>query len=98
MAKGYWIVNNTVNDLEGYKTYQAANAAPFKQYNAKFLVRAGNQEVREGDGLPRSVVLEFPSYADAVACYDSADYQAAKRIREDYASGTLIIVEGYDAE
>ena len=29
MAKGYWIVNNIVNDGETYKAYQAANAAPF---------------------------------------------------------------------
>lgn len=96
MAKGYWIVNNVVNDAETYKSYQAANAAPFAEYGAKFLVRAGTQQGREGQTLPRSVVIEFASYEDAIACYESESYSAAKAVRESAANGTLVIVEGYD--
>ena len=43
-----------------------------------------------------SVVIEFPSYEAALACYDDPDYQAAKAIREGVAEGRLVIVEGYD--
>jgi uncharacterized protein (DUF1330 family) len=97
MAKAYWIVNNLITDPAAYEAYKAANAAPFAAYGARFLVRAGAQTVREGQAHPRSVVIEFASMADAVACYESPEYQAALALRKEAATGSLIIVEGYDA-
>lgn len=96
MAKGYWIVNNVVHDLDIYNKYKEANAAPLAEYGAKFLVRGGQQESREGTNHPRTVVIEFPSYEAALACYDSEGYTKAVAIREPAADGNLIIVEGYD--
>lgn len=95
--KGYWIGNMDVRDAAIYEKYRAANAKPFADYGAKFLVRGGTQQIREGSANARTVVIEFASYADAVACYESAGYQAAKDIRMSVADGSLIIVEGYDA-
>lgn len=97
MPKGYWIGHVTIDDVEAYKMYQQANAAPFAEYGARFLVRGGAQQVREGQARPRSVVLEFPSIEAAYACYESDGYQAAKTIREAVSAGDLVIVEGYDA-
>jgi uncharacterized protein (DUF1330 family) len=97
MPKGYWVANMDVHKADIYDTYRAANAKPFADFGARFLVRAGKQTVPEGSGNSRTVVLEFPSYADALACYQSADYQAAKDIRLNAADGTLIIVEGYES-
>ena len=96
MAKGYWIANMDVRDPQVYDTYRAANAKPLKDCGAKFLVRGGTQNAVEGPVKSRTVIIEFPSYADALACYESADYQAAKSIRLDVADGTLMIVEGYE--
>jgi uncharacterized protein (DUF1330 family) len=96
MAKGYWIANNIVHDAQAYEAYKAANGAVFASYNARFVVRGGQQDLREGTMYPRSVVIEFASYADAVACYDSPEYQAAKALRDPVAEGNLVIVEGYD--
>lgn len=96
MPKAYWIANMDVHDAAKYDVYRAANAAPFAQYGAKFIVRGGKQEVREGAGRARSVVIEFASYAEAIACYESDGYQAAKALRVDISDGTLVIVEGYD--
>ncbi|QUJ77136.1 DUF1330 domain-containing protein [Sulfitobacter albidus] len=95
--KGYWIGNMDVRDAEVYDKYRAANAKPFADYGARFLVRGGTQQVREGQANPRTVVIEFPSYAEAVACYESPAYQAAKDIRLTVADGSLIIIEGYDS-
>jgi len=97
MPKGYWVANMNVHKADVYDTYRAANAKPFADFGAKFLVRAGTQTAPEGAAHNRTVVLEFPSYADALACYESADYQAAKDIRLEAADGTLIIVEGYES-
>ena len=96
MPKGYWIGHVTIDDVETYKLYQQANAAPFKEFGAKFLVRGGPQQVREGDMRGRSVVLEFPTIEAAYACYESDTYQEAKAIRDAVSAGDIAIVEGYD--
>ena len=96
MPKGYWIANNIVHDAGKYEEYKALNAVAFKKYGAKFLVRAGEQQSREGDAHPRTVVLEFPSYQAAVECYVSSEYKKALQLRLGIADSNLIIVEGYD--
>ena len=96
MPKGYWIGHVTIDDVETYELYQQANAAPFKEFGAKFLVRGGPQQVREGDMRGRSVVLEFPTIEAAYACYESDAYQEAKAIRDAVSAGDIAIVEGYD--
>ncbi len=94
--KGYWIGHVDITDPEGYKPYQAANAAAFSKFGARFLVRGGTREVAEGKVRGRTVVLEFPSYEAALACYRSPEYQAAKRLRDGKGEIDLIVVEGYD--
>lgn len=96
MPKGYWIARMDVKDAEVYDTYRAANAKPFSDYGAKFVVRGGQQSVREGSWRARTVVLEFASYAQAIACYESDAYQSAKDIRLPVSEGDMVIVEGYD--
>ncbi|HLH88124.1 MAG TPA: DUF1330 domain-containing protein [Xanthobacteraceae bacterium] len=94
--KGYWIGHVDIVDPEGYKAYQAANAMPFSEFGGRFLVRGGTREVTEGTVRSRTVVLEFPSYEAALACYRSPGYQAAKRLRDGKGQIDLVIVEGYD--
>jgi uncharacterized protein (DUF1330 family) len=94
--KGYWIGHIEVTDPEAYQRYLAANQAPFGQFGARYLVRAGQREVTEGKARGRTVVMEFPSFDAAVGCYQSHAYQAAKKLREGAAIADLIAVEGYD--
>lgn len=96
MAKGYWIGNVDVHDAEAYKAYVAANAVAFAKYGGKFLVRGGQNEVREGSYASRLVVIEFKDYATAKACYDSPEYQAALKLRLPVSTGNIAIVEGWD--
>lgn len=96
MPKGYWISNNIVRDAAEYEKYKAKNAAPFAEFGARFVVRGGQQQEREGKPFPRTVIIEFPSYEAAIACYDSAAYQEAMAIRVPVSEGNLTIVEGYD--
>jgi uncharacterized protein (DUF1330 family) len=93
---GYWIGHVDITDPEGYKAYAAANAAPFGKFGARFLVRGGTREVVEGKVRGRTVVLEFPSFDAALACYRSDDYQAVKKLRDRKGELDLIVVEGYD--
>ncbi len=94
-AKGYWIGRIDVSDLEDYQKYIAANGPAFAAYNARFLVRGGAFDAVEGKARSRNVVIEFPSFADAQACYHSAEYQHAKAFRDPVSTGELIIIEGY---
>ncbi len=96
MAKGYWIGRVDVHDLETYMKYVKANAAPFAEYGARFLVRGGQFENPEGDSRSRNVVIEFPSYEAALACYESEGYQKAKAIRLPVSEGDIVIIEGYE--
>ena len=96
MAKGYWVGQIVVHDLEQYQAYRAANAEAFAKYGARFLIRGGEQTIVEGQANPRTVVIEFKDIATAQACYDSPEYQAAKKLRDPVSDGNLVIVEGYD--
>ena len=96
MVRGYWIVRVDVHDAEAYKDYAAANGAAFAQYGGRFLVRGGAFEAVSGTARARNVVIEFPSYADALACWHSELYQAARAKQKGGAETDLIVIEGYD--
>lgn len=94
--KGYWIGHVDVTDPEGYKPYTVANAVPFGKFGARFIVRGGRHEVTEGRQRARTVVMEFPSYDAALACYRSPDYQAALAMRKGSADVDLVVIEGIE--
>ena len=79
MAKGYWIGRVDVHNDEGYKPYAAANAAIFRKYGGRFVVRAGKFECVEGTSRSRNVVIEFPDYAAALACYSRPNTRPTSR-------------------
>ena len=94
--KGYWIGHVDVTDTEGYKSYIVANKAPFGKFGARYLVAGGRFEVMEGRQRARTVVLEFPSYEAALACYRSDDYQGVALLRKGKAEIDLVVIEGVD--
>ena len=98
MPKGYWIAQVDVHDIDSYRNiYVAQNGPIFKKYGARFLARGGAFEDKEGARhRTRNVVIEFPDYATALACYASPEYQRLVGLRAAFAEGELIIVEGYD--
>ena len=84
-AKAYWIANNTINDMAGLLRYREANRAVMTRYGAKFIVMHGQQKMVEGQSRENWTVVEFPSYASAVACYEDPEYTAAAEIRWRWA-------------
>jgi uncharacterized protein (DUF1330 family) len=96
MPKGYWIGRIAVKDEAGYKPYAAANPAIFRKYGGRFVVRAGQFECPEGESRSRNVVIEFPDYASALACYRSPEYQRNIKVRQPHSVVDLVIIEGYD--
>lgn len=96
MPKGYWIARVDVKNEEAYKPYTVANGPIFKKFGGHFVVRGGPCEVLEGTARARNVVIEFPDYATALACYRSPEYQENMKIRQANAVTDLIVIEGYD--
>ncbi|HET8692094.1 MAG TPA: DUF1330 domain-containing protein [Steroidobacteraceae bacterium] len=93
--KAYVIVNVNVRDPERYKDYIKAATPTVAAHGGRYIVRAGRAERLEGDvDIHRLVVLEFPSFAQARAWYDSPDYREALAIRQSCATAELVIVEG----
>jgi uncharacterized protein (DUF1330 family) len=96
MAKGYWIGRVDVHNEEGYKPYAAANLAIFKKFGGRYVVRGGNATTVEGQSRSRNVVIEFPDYEAALACYRSPEYQENIKVRQPHSIADLIVIEGYD--
>jgi uncharacterized protein (DUF1330 family) len=96
MAKGYWIARVDVKNEKGFNPYAAANAAIFKKFGGHYLVRGGKFDAVEGNSRARNVVIEFPDYAAALACYRSPEYQENIKVRLPHATVDLIVIEGYD--
>jgi uncharacterized protein (DUF1330 family) len=96
MAKGYWVARVDVHDAEAYARYVAANAHAFALYGGRFIVRGGRFETVLGTSRARNVVIEFPSYEAALACWHSPEYQAARALQAGGAEMDAIVIEGYD--
>jgi uncharacterized protein (DUF1330 family) len=96
MAKGYWIGRVDVDNEEGYKPYAAANPGIFKKFGGRYVVRGGKTTGVEGQSRSRNVVIEFPDYDSAMACYRSPEYQQNIKLRQPHSTADIIVVEGYD--
>lgn len=95
MPKGYWIAHVAVTDPDQYQKYVQATPEAFAKYGARFIARGGRAEEVEGPlDRGRHVVIEFPSYEAAKACFDSPEYQAARAHRLPAGTATITIVEG----
>ncbi|MDI1238819.1 MAG: DUF1330 domain-containing protein [Polaromonas sp.] len=94
MAKAYWIVRVSVRNPAEYPAYLTAARPAFEKFGARFLVRGGPFECMEGSARERNVVVEFADMATAQACYQSAEYQQARAIRQQHADTDFIIAEG----
>ena len=94
MPMAYWIVRVSVRDADRYPDYLTAARPAFEKFGARFIVRGGAFEKMEGSARDRNVVVEFADRNTALACYRSAEYQAAKAVRQKYADADFIIIDG----
>ena len=94
MSKGYWMVSVTIRDPDTYRRYIEGNAAAFAKYGGTFLARGGRHESPEGPTGTRNAIIEFDSYEQALACYNSPEYQDALKHRLASSSAHTVIVEG----
>ena len=94
MPKAYVITRCDILNPEAYARYAAEASKAIAAAGGRILARGGRYEALEGRARARNVVIEFDSYEAARAYYYSADYQAAKALREGAAEMEMVAVEG----
>ena len=91
----YWMVTMHVTDPKAYEEYKKHTPAALQKYGGKFLARGGRSQIVEGENLgERAVLIEFPSFEQAMKCYNSPEYQKAKGFRVGAAEAHIVVVEG----
>jgi uncharacterized protein (DUF1330 family) len=96
MAKGYWITfYRSVTNPNALAQYAKLAEVSIRAKGGRFLARGMAARV-EGGPNQRSVIIEFDSLADAVAAYESPDYQAAVKFLTGAVERGVRIVEGID--
>ena len=95
----YWVARSKINDPVAYKKYTDRVPAIIAKHGGKVLARGGRFQVLEGpEKFQRFVVIEFPTFEQAVACQRSPEYQEAASFRKGGGGEVeLVIVEGGDA-
>ena len=95
----YWIAHAKINNPVEYKKYTDPLPEIFKKYGAKILARGGRYQIMEGpDKFHRFVVIEFPSFEQGVACFQSDEYNKAAAFRRGGAGEVeTIMVDAGDA-
>ena len=95
----YWVARSRIVDPTKYKKYTDLVPAIVAKYGGRVLARGGKYKVMEGgEKFHRFVVIEFSSFEQAVACFESDEYNAAAAFRRDGAGEVeTVIVEGADA-
>jgi len=93
---GFWIARGTITDQDAYAHYARLWAPIAERFGARFIASGQRHQTREGVDKTRVAIIEFPSYEQALACYDDPDYQACLPYAlAAYANAReLIIVEG----
>jgi uncharacterized protein (DUF1330 family) len=95
--KGYVLADVEVTDPAVFEEYRPLAAASIARFGGRYVIRGGAAERLEGDRpVNRLVLLEFPSPERAREWYHSAEYQAAKAIRERSARTHAFLIDGHD--
>jgi len=83
-----------VRDTDTLAAYTAGVLATFHGHAVTPRIVFGRQEVREGPAVDGIAMLEFPTFDEARAWYDSPAYQEAAQYRFRAADFRCVIVEG----
>lgn len=98
MPNGYWVsVYPTITDPEGFDVYNKLARPAVKAAGGRVLASIGSRVVAHEAGIAERVVLiEFDSFEQAVAAYESAAYQEALAALPDGFKRDFRIIEGLD--
>lgn len=92
---GYWIIRGSgIEDQEAFDEYARLANPVIERFGAKIMAGRNRHQTREGEECARVLLIEFPSFDQAIACYDDAEYQASIAYAHKAYDRELVIVEG----
>jgi uncharacterized protein (DUF1330 family) len=92
----YLIARLDINDREEYSKYEAGFMEIFNQYDGKMLSVDEAPKLLEGEWpVTRTVLVEFPSEASAMAWYQSEAYQTLAQHRFASSDGNVVLLKGF---
>ena len=97
MAKGYWVsCYRAITNPDALAEYAKLAGPAIKEGGGTFLARGGRMEAFEAGVKERTVVVEFPSFEQALATHDGPAYQAALAKLAGAAERDFRVIEGVD--
>ena len=89
------IVDTAIHDAEAYEEYKALVKPLVEKWGGTYLARGGRMEVLEDElwSPTRVVVLQFPSFEEAVGFTNSDEYAPVRALRHANAKSTVVAVE-----
>lgn len=97
-APAYLLVQGTVTDLEGFKAYNAALPPIYEKFGGHYIAVTPAPKVEVAEGEPRNesiLIARFPSKDAAWGFWRSAEYTAAKKLREGKGHFYVTVLEGF---
>jgi uncharacterized protein (DUF1330 family) len=97
-APAYLLVQGKVTDIEGFKAYNAALPPIYKKYGGHYITVSPAPKVEVAEGEPRNesiLMAKFPSKEAAWGFWNSAEYVAAKKLRDGKGVFYVTVLEGF---
>jgi uncharacterized protein (DUF1330 family) len=95
MAKAYWVVTyRAIRNPDALAAYAKLAGPAVEAAGGRFLVRGTPAKTYEGGINQRTVVIEYPSLAQALSVHDSPAYQAALKALGDTVERDIRVIEG----
>lgn len=92
---GYWVVRGSaIRDQAAADEYVKHWGPIGQRYGAEVIAGKGAIDTREGENYPRQLVIRFPSFEDAVKCYEDPEYVKAMAFSSKAFDRELSILEG----
>ena len=91
----YILVNVTIHDQERFAAYGSVTAALVERFGGRYIVLGGAREVLEGTWPEgRTVLLEWPTRALALAFWHSPEYAVVQQMRAGISEANVVLVDG----
>ena len=97
MAKEYWVsAYRTISDPEKLAAYNKLAGPAVRAGGGRTLALGGRVVAHDAGIAERTVLIEFDSFEQAIAAYESEAYQEALVALSDGVERDLRIIEGID--
>ena len=91
----YLIARVDIKDRDRYQEYLDIVPAIITKFGGKVIARSEEPVTFEGSDESRRIILiQFSAMEKAREFYFSPEYQEARKLREDAATGEMVVVDG----